>query len=93
MFRRHTSHYSINERKWMTIRFEQQPKSAQCPSGVRFAVMGFVDEEEVIRIDNSPHHGIARTHIHINGKVTFLEFASQAQACDYVEQHLRRYHD
>jgi hypothetical protein len=104
MSRAYLIHYPVGKNGRMTVRFEQSQKSSRCPTGVRFAVIGFLTtkdgEREVIRIDNAPHHGIGTTHIHYldekEGKENVIvhHFKSYSQACDYVERYLReRDHD
>lgn len=74
-------------------------KSPQYPAGVDFAVIGricvYEHEKDVIRIDNSFHHGSLGTHIHFLDKqgepVEFTdEIKNLTQALTHVEEYLRK---
>jgi hypothetical protein len=96
MSRTRIIHYPVGENARMTIKLEPTTKSPRYPTGMRFAAMGFITTEEgeyeIIRIDNTPHRGTARTHIHYfnkKEKVIFHDFKSYSQSCEYIEQYLK----
>lgn len=95
----HQFSYPIGKKSEIIVIFEQREKSRTCPTGIRFAVLGFImngeKRSQVIRIDNAPHHGIPKTHIHyIKEKEVLFRELSYAAAQDLVRNYLEeREHD